>query len=51
MKLSGNIDALTPTPDSKGYWLSSTTGGVYTFGDARSYGAERTSGIVAAATT
>ncbi len=30
--------AIAPTPDGGGYWVASSTGGVYTFGDAHSYG-------------
>jgi cell wall-associated NlpC family hydrolase len=30
---------MAPTPDGGGYWLVSSTGGVYSFGDARFYGA------------
>ena len=30
--------ALAATPDGGGYWVASSTGGVYPFGDARSYG-------------
>ncbi len=30
--------ALAATPDGAGYWVASSTGGVYPFGDARSYG-------------
>jgi L,D-peptidoglycan transpeptidase YkuD (ErfK/YbiS/YcfS/YnhG family) len=30
--------AMAPTPDGGGYWVASSTGGVYPFGDAHSYG-------------
>ncbi len=30
--------ALAATPDGAGYWVASSTGGVYPFGDAHSYG-------------
>ena len=30
--------AMAATPDGGGYWVASSTGGVYAFGDARSYG-------------
>ncbi|MGA2932339.1 MAG: L,D-transpeptidase family protein, partial [Acidimicrobiales bacterium] len=30
--------AITATPDGGGYWVASSAGGVYPFGDARSYG-------------
>ena len=30
--------AIAATPDGGGYWVASSTGGVYPFGDARSYG-------------
>jgi L,D-peptidoglycan transpeptidase YkuD (ErfK/YbiS/YcfS/YnhG family) len=30
--------ALTPTPDGGGYWVASSDGGVFSFGDARSLG-------------
>ena len=29
---------VAPTPDGGGYWIASTTGGVYDFGDARFFG-------------
>jgi hypothetical protein len=29
---------MTSTPDGEGYWLASTAGQVYAFGDAKSYG-------------
>ena len=30
--------AVAATPDGAGYWVASSTGGVYPFGDAHSYG-------------
>ena len=30
--------AIAATPDGGGYWVASSTGGVYAFGDAHSYG-------------
>ena len=37
--LAAPIWALAPTKTGKGYWLASTDGGVFTFGDAAFYGA------------
>jgi cell wall-associated NlpC family hydrolase len=46
----GQIVGIAATRDGRGYWLASSTGGVYTFGDARFYGSDRTgsSGLVVA---
>jgi L,D-peptidoglycan transpeptidase YkuD (ErfK/YbiS/YcfS/YnhG family) len=35
---SSRAVAIAATPDGDGYWVSSSTGGVYPFGDAHSYG-------------
>jgi L,D-peptidoglycan transpeptidase YkuD (ErfK/YbiS/YcfS/YnhG family) len=35
---SARAVALAATPDGGGYWVASSTGGVYPFGDAHSYG-------------
>ncbi|HET9077508.1 MAG TPA: CAP domain-containing protein [Acidimicrobiales bacterium] len=32
------VVAMAPTPDAKGYWMTASDGGVFTFGDARFFG-------------
>jgi hypothetical protein len=37
-QLRGALVDIAPTPSGKGYWLASSDGGVFTFGDARFHG-------------
>jgi len=36
--LNGSVDGIARTPDSRGYWLTATDGGVFAFGDAGFHG-------------
>ena len=36
---------MTTTPTGNGYWIASSTGGIFTFGDAKYYGSAPGSGI------
>ena len=36
--LNAPVIGIAPTPDDKGYWIASTDGGVFAFGDAGFYG-------------
>ena len=38
LTLNKPVVAMAPTPDGKGYWLVSSDGGVFNFGDASFYG-------------
>jgi len=44
---SGFSSAVVATPSGEGYWVASTDGGVYTYGDAHYYGAPAEFGVSA----
>ena len=38
MRLNEPVVGMAPTPDSGGYWLVASDGGIFAFGDAGFYG-------------
>ena len=38
MALNRPIEAMTATPDGRGYWLVASDGGIFSFGDAAFFG-------------
>ena len=45
VSMSGSDVTVVPTPSGNGYWIVTSTGGVYNFGDAGSFGSPVASGL------